>query len=128
MKVLCDTHALAWWLLDDRRLSAAARAILIEPDNQISVSAVSAFEIAIKHRIGKWPDAGNLIKDFHGIVERQGFRLLHIDAFHALRGGLLPGNHRDPFDRLLAGQSLVEVLPLVTNDAAFAAFGVEMVW
>ncbi|MBI2719865.1 MAG: type II toxin-antitoxin system VapC family toxin [Rhizobiales bacterium] len=128
MRILCDTHTLAWWLLDDRRLSQTMRALIIEPGNQVLVSAVSAFEMATKFRIGKWPDIGNLVGRFEEAVASENFEILPLSPSHAIRGGLLDGAHCDPFDRLLAGQSLVEGIPLVTSDAAFKAWGVETVW
>jgi PIN domain nuclease of toxin-antitoxin system len=128
MRVLFDTHALAWWLLDDRRLSAKIRALIIDPANSVWVSAVTAFEMATKFRIGKWPGVGGLVSDFEAAIAKENFNLLPLSAAHALRGGLLEGAQRDPFDRLLAAQSLVEGLPLATDDPAFKIFGVETIW
>ena len=128
MRVLFDTHVLAWWLLDNSRLSPRVRELIIDPANDVMVSTVSAFEMATKYRIGKWPDIGGLVKEFETAVRAENFQLLPIGASHALRGGLLDGSHRDPFDRLLAAQSLVENIPLVTSDPVFKAFGVEVVW
>ena len=128
MKVLFDTHALAWWLMDSPRLSVEARRVVSDPGNTIFASPVSAFEMATKCRIGKWPTAAILVADFEGYMARQNFTLLPVTAAHALRGGSMVGEHRDPFDRLLAGQSLVEGLPLLTSDREFRAFGVEVVW
>lgn len=128
MKVLCDTHALAWWLLDDARLSGRVRTLIIDTNNEIWVSAISAFEIATKHRIGKWPDAGEIARDFENAVTAEGFKILPVTVAHACRGGLLTGVHRDPFDRLIAAQSLTENMQLMTRDAEFRMFGVETVW
>lgn len=128
MKVLLDTHAIAWWLLDDQRLSRKAHSIITDPDNQIWVSSISAFEIATTFRIGKWPDIGDLARNFETAIRSENFVLLPVTAAHGTRGGLLEGHRRDPFDRLLAAQSLGEQLPLVTFDPVFKAFGVETVW
>jgi PIN domain nuclease of toxin-antitoxin system len=128
VRLLLDTHSLAWWLADDRRLSRAARSEVRDPENEIWTSAVSAFEAATKYRLGKWNDAHALAVSFDSAVRDEGFQLLSITAQHASRGGLLPGDHRDPFDRLLAGQCLVERMIFVTNDRAFRAFGVETLW
>jgi PIN domain nuclease of toxin-antitoxin system len=128
LRALLDTHTLAWWLLDDRRLSEAALQVTADPENEIWVSAVSAFEAATKYRIGKWSDIRDLATSFEAAVLAEGFELLAISAQHASRGGLLEGVHRDPFDRLLAAQSLIEGIPIVTNDPAFAVFGAEVVW
>jgi len=82
---LLDTHALLWWLSDDPALSDTARKIIAETKNSILVSAASVWEIAIKVRLGKLPTATNLVSDFCGQVEREGFDLLVISADHAIR-------------------------------------------
>ena len=128
MRVLFDTHALAWWLLDERRLSPTIRALTIDPDTEVWISSVSAFEMATKFRIGKWPDVGDLVREFESAIFAENFQLLSINASHARTGGLLESTHRDPFDRLLAAQSIIEAMPLVTSDPAFRAFGVVTVW
>ncbi len=128
MKVLFDTHALAWWLLDDVRLSPKVRTLIIDPDCEVWVSAISAFEIATKYRIGKWPEAGAIANNFEVAVSAENFRVLELTAIHARLAGLMAGEHRDPFDRLIAAQALVEKLPLATGDPAFKTFGVETVW
>ena len=92
------------------------------------MSAVSAFETATKYRIRKWNDIRDLAIGFEAAVVAEGFEMLSILAKHASRGGILQGTHRDPFDRLLAAQSLIEDMPIVTNDPAFRAFGVETLW
>ena len=125
MKLLLDTHALFWWWLDDLQLSLAARAAISDPANDIWVSAVSAWEIAIKQRLGKLnsvPDAGSR---FIEMVAADGFRLLSIQAQHALRAGGHPADHRDPFDRMLAAQAEMERATLVSRDVAF---GVSTLW
>lgn len=99
-----------------------------DTNNEIWVSAISAFEIATKHRIGKWPDAGEIARDFESAVIAEGFKILPVTVAHACRGGLLNGEHRDPFDRLIAGQALVEGLPLATSDGAFSGFGIPTLW
>lgn len=110
------------------RLSANARAAIEGESAEIYVSAVSAMELAIKVRLGKLPEAALLTHRLGESLAEQGFLPLPISIEHGRLGGLLPGNHRDPFDRLLAAQSIIESLPIVTSDAAFAAFGVEVVW
>ncbi len=123
MRVLFDTHALAWWLLDDIRLSVKVRTLIIDPDCEVWVSAVSAFEIATKYRIGKWPEAGAIANNFEAAVTTENFRVLDLTAAHAKMAGLMAGEHRDPFDRLIAAQAMVEKLPVATGDPAFKAFG-----
>jgi PIN domain nuclease of toxin-antitoxin system len=128
LRVLLDTHALLWWLADDPGLTRAAERIIADTRNTVVVSAASAWEIATKVRLGKLPTAANLISDFGNQLRREGFELLAISAEHAVRAGLLPGPHKDPFDRMLLAQSQAENLPLITNERAFAAYGVRCLW
>lgn len=128
MRFLLDTHVLLWWLYDDPRLSETAREIVADGDNEILVSSASAWEISTKHRLGKLPGAGPLARDIAGWVERAGFRELTVTLAHAQRAGSWPQAHRDPFDRMLAAQSAIEDLPLLSRDPALTAFGVRLVW
>lgn len=128
MRVLVDTHALLWWLFDDPRLSATARALLQEPSNEVLVSAASAWEIATKHRLGKLDSAAVLVQDFPGWIEKAGFSELPITLAHAERAGSWTQAHRDPFDRMLAAQSALEGAPLVSRDDGFKGFGVSLLW
>jgi PIN domain nuclease of toxin-antitoxin system len=128
MRLLLDTHTLAWWLLDDLRLPSRTRALIADRENEIFASAVSAFEVATKFRIGKWNDIGPLAIAFEEIVATQNFVVLPIAASHACRAGLLRSSHRDPFDRLLAAQTEIEGLHLVTNDPKFENFGTRIAW
>lgn len=128
MRLLLDTHTLAWWLLDDPRLSTKARNLLKDPDNELFVSAVSAFEAATKFRLGKWPEAGPMATAFEEVMRAQRLPVALITSRHAARAGLMAGAHRDPFDRLLAAQADIEGMVLVTNDARFAEFGTSTVW
>ncbi|MBO6638958.1 MAG: type II toxin-antitoxin system VapC family toxin [Roseitalea sp.] len=128
MSHLLDTHALVWWLTGAPLLSKTAAAIIADPEMDVFVSAVSAFEIANKVRIGKWREAAELADDFEVIIDRERFSPLSITQHHAVTAGLLPGDHRDPFDRLLAAQARSESLTLVTSDDDFSAFNVATVW
>jgi PIN domain nuclease of toxin-antitoxin system len=128
VKVLLDTHTLLWWLADDPALPDRLAKLIDDPTNTIYVSAASAWEICTKVRIGKLPTAQALCEDFGGYVHRFHFDQLPITIEHGRRAGHMQGAHKDPFDRMLAAQSLVEGLPLVTNDAVFAGFGVEVIW
>jgi PIN domain nuclease of toxin-antitoxin system len=92
------------------------------------VSAASAWEIAIKVRLGKLPSAEDLLSDFQGQLEREGFQPLPVTVGHGIRGGLLPGPHKDPFDRMLIAQAQAEHLPIVSNEKAFDAYGVRRLW
>lgn len=128
MKLLVDTHVLLWWLFDDRRLSRRARAALREPQNQIQVSSASAWEIATKYRLRRLDSAKPLIDDFSGWLLKAGFSELPISSAHAVRAGAWNVAHRDPFDRLLAAQSELEELRLISRDPAFASFGLDPLW
>ena len=128
MSLLLDTHTFVWWVVNDPRLSQRARAALVEPSAVCFVSAVSAFEIANKVRIGKFPAAAEIAQNMNRILEANSFTPLPVTIEHCLLAGRMDGVHRDPFDRLLAAQSLIEQIPLVTIDAEFRAFGVETVW
>ena len=128
MQALLDTHTLLWWLSDDPALTKPARKIIAETKNIVFVSAASAWEIATKVRLGKLPTAADLVADFTGHIEREGFQILAISGEHAIRAGLLPGAHKDPFDRMLIAQAQSENMPLVSNEALFDTYGVRRLW
>jgi PIN domain nuclease of toxin-antitoxin system len=128
LKLLLDTHTLIWWGLDDPRLGAAARDAIGAADNEIFVSAASAMEIATKHRLGKLPQAERLARDFETMVAAMGFQPLSITIAHAQFAGNLVVPHKDPFDRLLMAQAILEGMPLASNEAVFDGFGVRRVW
>lgn len=128
MRVLLDTHTLLWWLTDDPALSSAARRAIARRGNTVLVSAVSAWEIGTKVRLGKLPGAEDLAADFAGIIEREGFEPLEISIEHGIRAGLLPGPHKDPFDRMLAAQCQAENLPVIGNDSQFDIYQVRRLW
>ncbi len=128
MRALLDTHALLWWLSDDPALSKPARKFIAETKNTVIVSAASAWEIATKVRLGKLSTAAELAADFVGLVGREGFELLPISPDHAIRAGLLPGPHKDPFDHMLIAQAQAEGVPVVTNEIVFDAYGVRRIW
>jgi PIN domain nuclease of toxin-antitoxin system len=128
VNVLLDTHALIWWWANDPRLPEPMRCFLEADEATVYVSAISALEIAIKVRLGRLPEMEQRILEFRRGVSDDGFHHLNMHEEHARRAGLLPGEHRDPFDRVLAAQSLYERLPIVTNDRQIAAFGCEVLW
>ena len=128
MRVLLDTHALLWWLSDDTALTRSARKIIADTKNTLIVSAASAWEIATKVRLGRLPSANDLAADFSGHLDRDGFELLGISAEHGIRAGLLPGPHKDPFDRMLIAQAQAENMPIITNETIFESYGVRRIW
>ncbi len=128
MRALVDTHALLWWLFNDRRLSGRARQTLEDGANEILVSSGSGWEIMTKHRLGQLPQADKAVKDLRGAIQRAGFLPLAISLEHALEAGQMPAPHRDPFDRILAAQSRLEGIPVITNDRAFVSLGESTLW
>jgi PIN domain nuclease of toxin-antitoxin system len=128
VRLLLDTHTLLWWLGGDDALSAAAREAIGEAGNDVFVSAASAWEIATKHRIGTLPGVAAIVGDLGGALAEQGFVALPIGLRHGQVAGSLAGTHRDPFDRMLVAQAMLEGLVLVSNEVAFDAFGVVRLW
>lgn len=128
MQVLVDTHAFLWWIDGDERLSPAAREVLADPAVHCLVSAASVWEIATKHRLGKLPGANSIARDITGNIERNGFETLDISAADAELAGKLAGDHRDPFDRMIAAQSLRRTLAVVTADEQLVGLGIRQVW
>jgi PIN domain nuclease of toxin-antitoxin system len=122
---LVDTHALLWFLTDDRRLSATAKSSIESGENIVLVSASVLWEIAVKANLGKL----DVPSDLPAVLRDQGFEELGVTADHAWNLRDLPiGEHRDPFDRLLAAQALAESLPVISGDPAFDEYGVRRVW
>ena len=128
MNLLLDTHALVWWIKADPRLSEAARRAILDDDTGVYVSVASAWEIAIKVGSGKWDEARKLLENFESAVADEGFDLLPIAVIHVRTAGLMPVQHRDPFDRLLAAQASIEELTLVTIDPKLAELGATVMW
>ena len=128
MALLLDTHAFLWWLDGNRRLRAKARARIADETSPVYVSAASVWEITTKARLGKLPGALAVAEDVPGAISSQGFTALSISAAHAQRAGTLAGPHRDPFDRMLVAQSLIDGLPIVSADPVFDDYGVTRLW
>ncbi|MBK8755027.1 MAG: type II toxin-antitoxin system VapC family toxin [Candidatus Competibacteraceae bacterium] len=124
---LIDTHILLWWLFDDPKLDESVRALLREPTHSILVSAASAWEIATKYRIGKLPEARQLVEGYPTILAEARFIELPITVAHALKAGSLPIIHRDPFDRMLLAQATLESLPLISYDSVFQGQGIPVI-
>lgn len=121
MNLLLDTHVALWAITDSPRLSAQARALISAPYASVWVSAVSVWEIAIKHALarGDMPVSGQEALRWFQV---SGYRLLAIEAHHAAAVEELPPHHPDPFDRLLVAQALVEPMRLLTQDATVARY------
>ena len=126
--LLLDTHALLWWLLDSPELSLSARQAIADPVRRVFVSAATAWELATKLRIGKLPQAEDIVVNLPQYLRKQRFEALPISVEHALLAGQWPGPHRDPFDRMLMAQAQIEQALVVTLDPVFGAYGVAVVW
>lgn len=126
MKLLLDTHIVFWALMQPVRLPQRARSLLESHGSEAFVSLASAWEIALKVGIGKWPEAEELLRQFEGIIDDAGFDILSCTVGQVRAAGLMRVPHRDPFDRLLAAQALDLDLALVTVDPVFAAFGCRL--
>ena len=120
-RLLLDTHVLLWWLSDDPQLGSVARQAISDPRNQIYISAASTWEISIKKSLGKLaaPD------DMDAIVDDEHFDKLPITLFHGEQAGMLPGHHKDPFDRMLIAQAQSEGLVIVTSDEKITRYGIR---
>ena len=128
MKLLIDTHVLFWWLTDDKQLTTRAGEAIAKPENTVFVSAVSIWEMAIKVKIGKWPEASSLLENYRAELQVECFETLPITLKHAKAAGLLDWKHKDPFDRMLAAQAEQEKLTLVSADNAFQATRLKVLW
>ena len=126
--VLLDTHIVLWWFQGAGKLSARAKGLLRDPEVTVMVSAVSAWEIAIKYKAGKLDAARAVVSRFQAALEEEHFVELPITVAHAVHAGLLEGFHKDPFDRMLIAQARIESLPVVSTDKCFDDFKVERVW
>ena len=128
MRLLLDTQAFLWFVLDDPRMSATASTYVTSPDNDIEISPASYWEIAIKISLKKY----ELQETYEVFMERElstnQFRILPIEPRHTAILTSLPFHHRDPFDRLLVAQAMVENIPLISNDMALDAYPVQRLW
>ena len=128
MRVLLDTHVFLWWVDGDAALSRRARATIADAGNECLFSIASAWEMAIKVSLGRLAVRGPLERVLPDQLAANGFGTLPIDLDHAARVASLPFHHRDPFDRLLAAQSLEERIPIVSADPVFRRYGVTRIW
>jgi PIN domain nuclease of toxin-antitoxin system len=128
VKALLDTHALIWAGTARHLLSRTATEIIADERNELLVSAVSAWEIATKVRLGRLPEAALLEGNFVSRVERAGYLLRAITVEDGLRAGRLTGEHQDPWDRMLAAQALADDIAIISVDAKLDTFGVRRLW
>lgn len=125
MRLLLDTHALLWWVMDDPRLSRVARAAISEPENELFTSAAAAYEIIYKQGLGRLHP---LPDDLSRQLQREGIAVLAISLDHALAAASLSGPHRDPWDRIMMAQAQAEGLTVITIDRVFSQYGVPVLW
>ncbi|MFA9201162.1 MAG: type II toxin-antitoxin system VapC family toxin [Cypionkella sp.] len=126
--MLLDTHAFLWLILDSPRLSEGANRVINDPAAELLVSAVTAYEIGLKHRLGKLPLPPRLSGDFAAVVQEMSAAPLAISLAHAEWAAKLDSAHRDPFDRLLAAQAVIENIPIISADPALDALGARRIW
>jgi PIN domain nuclease of toxin-antitoxin system len=128
LKLLLDTHAFYWWCVDDPALSLTARTVIADPQNEKYVSAISTWEFIAKFRSGKEPGFLHIAADVSGAVAAQGLTELAITMRHAEVAACLPFHHKDPMDRLLIAQAIVEDMTIVTIDRIFASYATKTIW
>ena len=127
--LLLDTHALLWTLLQPTRIPAGTLAAVRAPGTTLFVSAASAWEISTKHRLGKLDGAAGVISGYREHLATLRAEELPVTGHHALTAGSLQWSHRDPFDRVIVAQAVLESLPVVTGDAVLAGFpAIRTVW
>jgi PIN domain nuclease of toxin-antitoxin system len=128
VRLLVDTHAWLWMLSAPERLPTRVRELLADQDNEILLSAASAWEIAIKHHLGRLPLPEPPEVYLPSRLVASGTTPLPIDHADALRAGALPTHHRDPFDRMLVAQAQLHEIPLASGDVALAPYDLTIVW
>lgn len=127
--MLLDTHTLLWATKEPELLSVRAADLISDTDNTVLVSAATAWEISIKFAKGKFPQAEFLVRDYYNVLAQYHFNHLDITPLHALRAPQLPGAHKDPFDRLIAAQAILEGAVLVSGDGEMRQFeGLAVEW
>ncbi len=119
-RFLLDTHALLWWMAEPQRLDGRAHEAVADPSNEVFVSSINAWEIAVKHALGKLQAPDNL----EASIKKQGFTPLALTFRHAEQAGALPPHHGDPFDRMLVAQAQIEGLTVVTRDRHISRYDV----
>lgn len=128
MHLLLDTHALIWWMTENPSLPKSISRLMADKRNTVVVSAVSAWEIATKVRLGRLPAASDITRNFEEYLTQAGFESLPVTMAHGIRAGFLPGPQRDPFDRMLIAQAQAENLTIVSNEMGFDNYGIRRAW
>jgi PIN domain nuclease of toxin-antitoxin system len=128
LRILLDTQTFLWFALSDPQLSATAMGLILDPANEKLVSPACYWEIAIKISVNKYALSQPFEVFIDETIAKNGFGILHIEPKHTAAVIDLPFHHKDPFDRLLVAQALVESIPVVSNDAALDAYGINRLW
>ena len=128
LSLLLDSHAFVWFIQADPRCSHIARTAIEASDGAVFISAVTAWELSTKVRSGRWPEVADFALRIEDAMASCDFAELPITVAHGRVAGFMPGAHRDPFDRMLAAQALIEDLTLVTADPVFRMFGTRTLW
>jgi len=127
MRCLLDSHSFLWFVHGDRRLSVPAREAVLNSENQVFLSVASLWEIAIKISLGKLELSKSLPDLFWELAVNE-IEILDIRPQHLLPLADLPFYHRDPFDRLIIAQAMVEDMPVLSTDPKFREYPVQIVW
>lgn len=128
MRLLLDTHVVIWAIVGSRALIPRIREMLEDTSNDLIVSSVTLMEILNKHRLGKLSEGEEVVNGLDGYLRRLDATLLSLNAQHARLAGTIVSPHRDPFDRFIAAQSILEGIALVSRDRAFPRLGVRPIW
>jgi PIN domain nuclease of toxin-antitoxin system len=128
MNCLLDSHAFLWWHLDQSRLSPRALSAIIDPNNTLTLSVASVWELAIKIKLGKLQGVGSLNAAIEAQTRVNKMQLLPVSVVHALKTQDLPLHHNDPFDRLLIAQAQAERMTVISADVVFTRYDLKLVW
>ena len=128
MALLLDTHTFLWWTQDSTRLSRRARTAIGRPEEDCLISIASCWEMAVTISLGRLTIPTSLDRFIAEQLAANGMRVLPLSLPHLAQVAMMPFHHRDPFDRLLAAQALVEGISLVSADRVFKQYGVTRIW
>ena len=128
MRYLLDTHTFLWWNMDDAQLSSLAKELIADGNNEIFLSAASAWEIAIKTARGRLTLPEDPTRYVSNRLSLHGFQALPVQIHHAVQVYKLPLHHADPFDRLLIAQSQIESMSMISLDIEIRKYEVEVIW
>jgi PIN domain nuclease of toxin-antitoxin system len=128
MRILLDTHTIVWVMNDDPRLGRKARGAISSAGNAVYVSAASVWEAATKFRLGRFPEAALLVDNPQRVLAALEIEIIAMSVDHARLAGSLVHRHKDPFDRMLAAQAMLDSLTIASADVVFDSFPVSRLW